>query len=100
MTIHQPIPVRTPDPFVEIERQLDAPAFAHASPCDWGVLLYGGLNPKGFLNPPLEFAFFGKHYTRERIEQKAADLASWHKRAFWQVQEPSDKRFIKESCNG
>lgn len=92
------IPVLIPNPFAdadEVER-LIAPEFQHHSPFDWGVLIYGGENPRtGFPQPPLEFQFFGRFYSRKQIEQKAADLCEREFRTSYRIQEPGDKRFMR-----
>ena len=68
---------------------MNAPEFQHRSACDWGVMLYGGTDPRtGFEQRPLEFQFFAKFYSRKQIEQKARDLAIWHKREHFAIQEP------------
>jgi hypothetical protein len=70
-------------------RQGKAPAFEHHSAFDWGVMVYGGDNPRtGFPQEPLEFAFFAGHYSRSEIEARAADLAEKHHRTHWAIQAP------------
>lgn len=69
-----------------------APEFQHRSPFDWGVMLYGGTDPRtGFAQPPLEFQFFAGHYSRADIEAKAAELRDWHKRDAFAIQAPARK---------
>lgn len=66
------------------------PRWSHApSPFHWQVLCYGGTNPRtGFEQPPLEFQFFAKHYTRRQIEQRAADLCEREHRTSFIIREP------------
>lgn len=68
------------------------PEFRHKSPLDWGVMLYGGTNPRtGLAQQPLEFSFFAGHYNRRDIEAKARELRDWHKRDHYAIQAPSRK---------
>ena len=61
-------------------------------------MIYGGENPRtGFPQPPLEFQFFGPHYSRQRIEQRAADLAEREHRTCWQVRPPTLSHFVRMS---
>jgi hypothetical protein len=81
-----------------IKRTETAPEWSHApSKCDWQVMIFGGVDRNGFAHQPLEFQFYGPHYTRERVEQRVADLASWHKRTNWIVRAPAEARFIPDA---
>lgn len=92
------IPVRTP----QINRwsECDAPEWSISpSPFDWQVMIYGGDNPRtGFPQPPLVFQFFGPHYSRVQIMQRAADMCEREHRASFQVREPSNPQFRKASA--
>ena len=67
------------------------------SPFDYQVMIYGGRNPRnGFEWLPLVFQFFGKHYSRQQLEQRAADLAEYHKREHFIIREPTDRKFMRD----
>lgn len=69
---------------------LDAPEWSISpSKFDWQVMLYGGVDRRGFPQQPLEFQFFAGHYTRQRVYQRAADLCEREHRLFFQVREPA-----------
>ena len=71
---------------------IEQPEFQHKSPFDYGVMLYGGTDPRtGLEQKPLEFQFFAPFYSRKQIEQKARELAEWHKREHFAIQEPARK---------
>jgi hypothetical protein len=66
------------------------------SKCDWQVMFYGGDNPRtGFPQRPLEFQFFGPHYSRRQIVERAVDMAEREHRLFFQIREPSEPRFLR-----
>lgn len=82
------VPVRAP---ASTEADLlDAPEWSISpSPFDWQVMIYGGVDRRGFPQQPLEFQFFAGHYSRQRVYQRAADLCEREHRLFFQVREPA-----------
>jgi hypothetical protein len=84
----------------DIERE-DVPAFQHHSRTDWGVMLWGGESPvTGFPLKPLEFQLPSASYDRAKAEQRAADLAHWHKRTHWIVREPLREEYAAKLDKG